>query len=152
MEYATDANLYVIVDWHILSDSNPLTHEDEAADFFSQLSAELGDRDNVIYENCNEPNGGTTWEDITSYAQRIIPLIRANDPDAIVIVGTPTWSQEIDKATAAHLRPDLLELHLLILQLRAVSSAAPTETWLGPLPSKIAGTQTEHLSTSTTPP
>lgn len=103
VKYATEANLYVIVDWHILSDNNPLTHQDEAADFFSSLSAQLGDQDNVIYEICNEPNGGTTWEDITSYAQAIIPLIRANDPDAIIVVGTPTWSQEIDKAAAAPL-------------------------------------------------
>lgn len=41
--YATEADLYVIVDWHILSDNNPLTHQDEAADFFSRLSAQLGD-------------------------------------------------------------------------------------------------------------
>lgn len=103
VKYATEANLYVIVDWHILSDNNPLTHQDEAADFFSSLSAQLGDQDNVIYEICNEPNGGTTWEDITSYAQAVIPLIRANDPDAIIVVGTPTWSQEIDKAAAVPL-------------------------------------------------
>lgn len=104
--YATEADLYVIVDWHILSDNNPLTHQDEAADFFSRLSAQLGDQDNVLYEICNEPNGGTTWEDIAAYAQDIIPIIRANDPDAIIIVGTPTWSQEIDKAQVAPLEFD----------------------------------------------
>lgn len=104
--YATEADLYVIVDWHILSDNNPLTHQDEAADFFSRLSAQLGDQDNVLYEICNEPNGSTTWEDIAAYAQDIIPIIRAHDPDAIIIVGTPTWSQEIDKAQIAPLEFD----------------------------------------------
>lgn len=104
--YATEADLYVIVDWHILNDNNPLTHQDEAADFFSRLLAQLGDQDNVLYEICNEPNGGTTWEDIAAYAQDIIPIIRAHDPDAIIIVGTPTWSQEIDKAQVAPLEFD----------------------------------------------
>lgn len=100
VDYATAADLYVIVDWHILSDGNPLQNADAAADFFSRMSADLAQNNNVIYEICNEPNGSTTWADIKAYAQRIIPLIRANDPDAVVIVGTPTWSQEVDKAAA----------------------------------------------------
>ena len=33
-----------------------------------------------------------------SYAEEIIPIIRKNDPDAIIIVGTPTWSQDVDIA------------------------------------------------------
>lgn len=98
--YATNADLYAIVDWHILSDGNPLQNADAAADFFSRMSAELAQNDNVIYEICNEPNGGATWADIKSYAQRIVPLIRENDPDAVILVGTPTWSQEVDKAAA----------------------------------------------------
>lgn len=101
--YANAADLYAIVDWHILSDGNPLQNADAAADFFSRMSADLSGLDNVIYEICNEPNGGTSWADIKAYAERIIPLIRANDPDAVVIVGTPTWSQEVDKAAASPL-------------------------------------------------
>lgn len=103
IEYATRADLYVIADWHILSDTNPLDYQDDAADFFSRLSSQMADHDNVIYEICNEPNGSATWDDIAEYAQRIIPLIRANDPDAVILVGTPTWSQEIDKALASPL-------------------------------------------------
>ena len=53
---------------------------------------------NVLYEICNEPNGGTTWSDIKGYAEAVIPVIRANDKDAIIIVGTPTWSQDVDQA------------------------------------------------------
>lgn len=98
--YAADADLYAIVDWHILSDGNPLTHADEAAAFFERVSADLAGSNNVLYEICNEPNGGTTWADVKAYAERIIPIIRANDPDAVIIVGTPTWSQEVDKAAA----------------------------------------------------
>ena len=40
------------------------------------------------------------WQQIKSYAEEVIPVIRANDPDAIIIVGTPTWSQDVDQAAA----------------------------------------------------
>ena len=103
VDYAAQADLYAIVDWHILSDGNPLANADAAADFFARMSADLAQSDNVIYEICNEPNGGTTWQDVNAYAERIIPAIRANDPDAVVIVGTPTWSQDVDKAAASPL-------------------------------------------------
>lgn len=99
VQYATDAHLYVIVDWHTLSDSNPLEHADEAEKFFDEMSQTLSDHTNVLYEICNEPNGSTTWEDVKSYAERIIPVIRANDPDSVIIVGTPEWSQRVDLAT-----------------------------------------------------
>ena len=53
---------------------------------------------NVIYEICNEPNGGASWSgNIKPYAEKIIPVIRKNAPNSVIIVGTPTWSQEIDK-------------------------------------------------------
>lgn len=98
VRFATDADMYVIVDWHILSDNNPWDHVDEAKKFLSAISAELSDHDNVLYEICNEPNGSTSWEDVRSYASEVIPLIRENDPDAVIIVGTPEWSQRVDQA------------------------------------------------------
>ncbi|MCR4611715.1 MAG: cellulase family glycosylhydrolase [Lachnospiraceae bacterium] len=100
---ATGLGMYVIIDWHILHDNNPMTHEAEAIDFFSRMSARYADRPNVLYEICNEPNGGTSWETIRGYANDVIPAIRANDNDAIVLVGTPTWSQDVDKVSAAPL-------------------------------------------------
>ena len=97
---ATDLGMYVIIDWHVLSDLTPLKYEDQAVDFFGRMSKKYADNGNVLYEICNEPNGGTSWSDIKAYAERVIPVIRANDPDSIIIVGTPTWSQEVDKAAA----------------------------------------------------
>lgn len=99
VDAATELGLYVIVDWHILSDTNPWQNKDEAVKFFSEISAQYKNQDNVIYEICNEPNSGTSWADIKSYAMEIIPVIRANDSDAIIIVGTPTWSQDVDTAS-----------------------------------------------------
>lgn len=98
--YATEHDMYVIIDWHILSDSNPNLHLDEAKDFFAGMSEEYKDADNVLYEICNEPNGGTGWQDIKSYAGEIIEVIRANDADGVILVGTPNWSQYVDQAAA----------------------------------------------------
>ncbi len=103
IEYARARDLYVIVDWHILSDSNPNTYCSEAKEFFAGISAEYRDADHILYEICNEPNGGTGWEEIVSYAREVIPVIRANDPDAVILVGTPNWSQYVDAAAAAPL-------------------------------------------------
>lgn len=100
VEYASSQDMYVIVDWHILSDGNPNQHASEAIDFFAQMSQEFSGYDNVIYEICNEPNGGTSWGEIKTYAQKIIPVIRANAPDAVILVGTPNWSQYVDEAAA----------------------------------------------------
>ncbi len=100
VSYATDLGMYVIVDWHILSDSDPNTNKAEALKFFDEMSKKYSDHENVLYEICNEPNGGTNWASIKKYAEEVIPVIRKNDKDAIIIVGTPTWSQEVDKAAA----------------------------------------------------
>lgn len=96
---AEKTNQYVIIDWHILSDGNPNTHADEAEAFFSEMAAKYANKSHVIYEICNEPNGSGTWSEIKRYANRIIPVIRAADPDAIILVGTPTWSQDVDVAS-----------------------------------------------------
>lgn len=100
VSYATAQDLYVIIDWHILSDSNPNQYKDEALDFFSELSAKYADHNNVLYEICNEPNGSTTWSEVKSYAEEVIPVIRANAPDSVILVGTPNWSQYVDQAAA----------------------------------------------------
>lgn len=97
VEYAKQADMYVIVDWHILHDSNPLTHKAEALQFFKEMTEKLKSGKHVLYEICNEPNSGCSWEDIKTYANEVIPVIRENTPDAVILVGTPTWSQEIDK-------------------------------------------------------
>lgn len=98
VNYATELGMYVIVDWHILHDLNPQVNKEEAKKFFEEMSSKYKNYDNVIYEICNEPNGGTTWADVKSYAEEIIPIIRKNAPDAIIIVGTPNWSQDVDVA------------------------------------------------------
>nr|MCR4840204.1 cellulase family glycosylhydrolase [Lachnospiraceae bacterium] len=102
--YATELGMYVIIDWHVLNDDKSSTdsffHTSEAKDFFSEMSSLYAENENVIYEICNEPNGSISWAQVKEYAEQVIPVIRANDPDALIIVGTPTWCQDIDKAVA----------------------------------------------------
>lgn len=98
VSYAAGNDMYVIIDWHILSDNNPNLHMEESKDFFREMSEEYKDCNNILYEICNEPNGGTSWGEIKAYAEEIIPVIRENDEDAVILVGTPNWSQFVDQA------------------------------------------------------
>ena len=102
---ATSLGMYVIIDWHILSDGNPLTHKKEAKVFFKKIAKKYKNHNNVLFEICNEPNGGDgTWKNIRSYANTIINTIRSVNKKAIIIVGTPTWSQDVDQAAANPLK------------------------------------------------
>ena len=98
--YATNQDMYVIVDWHVLNDRDPDVHKADALAFFEEIASEYADYTNIIYEICNEPNGYATWESVKNYANEVIPVIRAHDEDAVILVGSPTWSQDIDKAAA----------------------------------------------------
>ena len=93
-----DLGMYVIVDWHVLNPGDPTTHTKESKEFFGKIAKEYGDYPNIIYEICNEPNGNVSWSKIKTYADEVIAEIRKYDSDAVIICGTPTWSQDFDKA------------------------------------------------------
>lgn len=99
VQYCTELGMYVIIDWHILNDKNPNQNKEAAKQFFEKMSKKYANQDNIIYEICNEPNGDTRWEDIKAYAEEVIPVIRNNDKNALIIVGTPNWSQDVDIAS-----------------------------------------------------
>jgi endoglucanase len=104
VKYATELGMYVVIDWHILNNGNPNTDKAAAESFFKEMAGKYKDNNNVLYEICNEPNGDVQWErDIKPYAESMISVIRAIDNDAIVIVGTPTWSQDVDIAAKSPL-------------------------------------------------
>lgn len=106
VELASKLGMYVIIDWHVLNEGSPLTYKDEALKFFEEMSKKYAGYGNVLYEICNEPNKGADWSKVSEYANEVIPVIRANAPDSVVIVGTPTWSQDVDKASAKPLSFD----------------------------------------------
>jgi len=101
VEAAIKLGIYVIIDWHVHLDRDPNVYKDEALEFFAEMAQKYGSYPNVFYEICNEPNGNdVTWSgSIKPYAQEIIAEIRKYDPDNIIIVGTPSWSQRVDSAS-----------------------------------------------------
>ena len=62
MDAAIENDIYVIIDWHILSDGDPLTHLKEA--------------------------------------QALVKTIRSNAPDSIILIGSGTWSQDLQDPAA----------------------------------------------------
>lgn len=83
-------DMYVVIDWHLLHEADPTTYSTEASEFFDEMSSEFIGSPNILYEICNEPH--SNWDDIKTYANIVIPVIRANTSDAVCIVGTPNYS------------------------------------------------------------
>lgn len=99
VEYAARQDMYVIIDWHILSDGDPNTYLEEAKVFFAEMAEKYKDYKNVLYEICNEPNK-VDWAAVKKYAEAVIPVIRDKDPAAVVIVGNPEWSKDLYSVAA----------------------------------------------------
>ena len=92
IEACIKENVYVIIDWH---DHN--IHQEEAVEFFSSMAKKYGTSPHVIYEIFNEPDH-ETWPEVKAYSEVVIKAIRANDPDNIILVGSPHWSQDVHVA------------------------------------------------------
>lgn len=90
---ATERGMYALVDWHQLNPGDPNDNLENASRFFTDIASQHKNKNNIIYDICNEPNGpGVTWDRIKTYADQIIPVIRAIDDDAVVLVGTQGWA------------------------------------------------------------
>jgi hypothetical protein len=89
--------MYVIIDWH---SHHAEDHRQGAIDFFREMAQTYGNTPNVIYEIYNEPLQISWSGVIKPYAEAVISAIRAVDPDNLIVVGTPTWSQDVDVAAA----------------------------------------------------
>ncbi len=104
---ALSVNMYVIVDWHVLKEGNPNKYKEKAKTFFKEISSYYGDNPAIIYEICNEPNSSKTpWSEIKAYANEIIPIIRKNAPNSLIIVGTPGFSYDVEEAAKDPLKFD----------------------------------------------
>ncbi|HEY0044158.1 MAG TPA: glycoside hydrolase family 5 protein [Allosphingosinicella sp.] len=96
IDAAIKLGIYVLVDWH--------AHHPEpkaAGAFFTHIARKYGRHPNIIYETFNEPLRDQDWSTVIKpYHMAVIPKIRAEDPDGLVVAGTQTWSQDVDKAAA----------------------------------------------------
>ncbi|HZF91526.1 cellulase family glycosylhydrolase [Streptomyces sp.] len=91
VDMAEARGMYAMIDFHTLTPGDPNYNLDRAKTFFASVAARNAGKKNVIYEIANEPNG-VSWAAVKSYAEQVIPVIRAADPDAVIIVGTRGWS------------------------------------------------------------
>ncbi len=91
IEQATARGMYAIVDWHMLSPGDPHYNLARAKTFFTEIAQRHANKNNLLYEIANEPNG-VSWPSIKSYAEQLIPVIRQHDADTPVLVGTRAWS------------------------------------------------------------
>ena len=84
-----EKGIYVIIDWHAHD-----IYWNEARDFFIEMAQTYGEYPNVLYELMNEPDY-ESWGEVKSYATDMISAIRAIDPDNIILVGSPHYSQDL---------------------------------------------------------
>ena len=96
VQHAIDLGVYVLVDWHT---EVAVNQQDQAVAFFTAMATKYGAYPNVIWEPYNEPNG-FTWAQIKSYHEAVVAAIRAVDPDNLIVLGTPRWSQDVDVAAS----------------------------------------------------
>lgn len=95
IDAAVANGIYVIVDWHAHRQ-----HPEQAELFLREIARRYGHLPNVIYEPFNEPlRENVDWSrDVKPYHQRMVAAIRAHDPDNLIVLGSPSWSQDVDIA------------------------------------------------------
>jgi len=100
VEKCFQRGIYALIDWHMLHPGDPNENIAMAKIFFEHVSKKHANKGNVLYEICNEPNNDkriVTWPIIKNYADQLVPLIRKNDPESIIIVGTPEFASRPDQ-------------------------------------------------------
>jgi endoglucanase len=91
IEQVSARGMYVIVDWHQLTPGDPNANLAMAKTFFTEIAQRHGGKPNILYDVANEPNE-TAWSRIKAYHEAIIPVVRAADPDAVILLGTHGWA------------------------------------------------------------
>ncbi len=104
IEIAYKNGIYIILDWHMgmeKGNGDPwywINTNNLVIDYFDYMSKKHGNKGNVLYELSNEPHD-VGWERIKSYSEKLILVIRKNDPEGIIIVASPDWAARPDWIT-----------------------------------------------------
>ncbi|MEI9937256.1 MAG: glycoside hydrolase family 5 protein [Pseudomonadota bacterium] len=95
VDNAIAAGVYVLIDWHT-ENANQQTEQSVA--FFTEMATKYAGIPNVLYEPFNEPTKLDWTTVLKPYHEAVVAAIRAVEPDSVIILGTSTWSQDVDIA------------------------------------------------------
>lgn len=110
IEWAKNAGLYVIIDWHsignlrtgLFQDEGYNTTMQETLRFWYAVSRRYADEPAVaLYEVFNEPTtyngelGPLSWEQWSEIVIDIVSVIQANSPDAVALVAGFNWAYDL---------------------------------------------------------
>ena len=126
VQSAIDQNIYVIIDWHAGEGNdpnpNPYWTNGHVQEFFTYMVDKWGSYPNVIYETVNSPNS-VDWyngsgNDLKTFNQNVVNHIRAREAAKgyapnVILVGTPTFSQDVDTATYSPLTGNLIAYNFM---------------------------------------
>ena len=101
VDAAIELGIYVVIDYHAHTAQENTA---QAKAFFADMAKRYGNTPNVLYEPYNEPLKVSWSKVLKPYHEAVIDSIRQYDPDNIVIVGTPNWSQWVAEAAADPIR------------------------------------------------
>lgn len=110
IKWATELNLYVIIDWHSIGNLQTEMYQHDmydttlkqTYDFWRTIASKYGKNTTVaFYELFNEPTtfnntlGTVTWEDWKKINEEIIVIIRANGGEGIPLVAGFNWAYDL---------------------------------------------------------
>ena len=110
VDWCTDLNLYVMLDWHTIGnletemfqDPMYVTTKQETFDFWRKIAARYAGNNTVaFYELFNEPTnyrgqlGNISWSDWKKSVENMITIIRFSDNETIPIVGGFDWAYDL---------------------------------------------------------
>jgi endoglucanase len=97
VDNAIAAGVYVLIDWHAHEAEK---HTADAVAFFTEMATKYAGVPNVLYEPFNEPLEVDWATELKPYHEAVVAAIRAVDSEAVIVLGTPRWSQDVDIAAA----------------------------------------------------
>jgi endoglucanase len=103
VDYATEKNLYVIIDYHQIDNTTGQSASDASA-FWQYMAEKFASYPNVIYEAYNEPiDSATPWATFKPRAQVWVDTIRAGAPNNLIIMSSMSYAQRPGDAASSPL-------------------------------------------------
>ena len=103
VDYCKTKDIYAIIDWHYVG-NNTYDKVAETNAFWSYIAPKFANDSHVLFELFNEPlntSGGSdaaNWLTLRPNMQTWIDIIRASAPNNLILVGAPSWSQQVGPA------------------------------------------------------